>query len=303
MTKKTFIFSIFLFFIISINFANQRIKIPKVYNDVIHNNLVSVGKEIVVNGIIEKSLIKIGGTLNLNGKVNKDVVCIGSKVILGRDFLIKGDLIVIGGSLSGKNPHNVKGNIHNVNFSLKKIDTSITPIKINKKTINLIKIFLLLISLIIALMVFGIIPLKIKKGEELLNDNFLRIGLLGIVSIVVFIIIFLISAILSFVYIGIPIMLIFLIFLICIFILGRTIMFYSIGVMIIGKLNLSLFSPAIFILTGVIVYLVLSYIPIIGFVILKILNIFELGISVGVLFKKRLNLKSISDIVAEYGSD
>lgn len=303
MIKKNLIFIIILIFTLTAGFADPIEKKVKIYDKTVENNLISMGRDIVVNGDVNKSLIKIGGSLKLNGRVSKDVVCISSKVELGESFFIEGDLIVIGGSLSGKNEDNIKGDIHNINFSFDKIDTSLTSIVLNSKTVNLIKILFLILSLIISLIIFGIIPVKVKKAEELLGDNVLRIGSLGILSILVFVILFLLSVILSFVYIGIPILMILLVLLICLLVFGRAVIYYSIGQKIINKFNISVFSPAIFILLGVVVYFILNYIPVAGFVILKVLAVFELGISVGFLLRRKLNLKSTSEFVAEYGNE
>ena len=231
------------------------------------------------------------------------MVCISSKVELGEDFFIGGDLIVIGGSLAGKDENKINGDIHNINLSFKKIDSSLTSFALNSKTLNLIRIFFLIISLIFSLIIFGLAPVKIKKAEELLSDNILRIGALGILSLLIFLILFLLSVILSFIYIGIPLLLIILVFFICLFIFGRTIVYYSIGQWVINKFNLSIFSPAVFLLIGVIIYAILSFIPVAGFILLKMLALFELGISIGYLLRKKLNLKSISDFVAEYGNE
>ena len=274
----------------------------RVYGIDIENNLVSIGKNIIVNSTVSKSLIKFGGRLQLNGKVNNDVVCIGTEVKLGKDFRINGDLIVIGGSIEGKNKNLIKGDIHHINFSFKKIDTSLTSFTLNSKTVNLLKVFFLLLSLIISLIIFGIMPKKIARSEEILQDNLLRVGSLGILSVIGFMLLFLISVILSFIYIGIPILLILLILLICLFLFGRTVMYYSIGKMIINKFDLSIFSPAVFILIGVVIYLILNFIPVIGFILLKVLAIFELGTVIGFIFKKQLKLKSISEFIAEYGN-
>ncbi|MCK4890434.1 MAG: hypothetical protein KAS97_10935, partial [Candidatus Aminicenantes bacterium] len=158
MIKKISILSIFLLLMSVSGYSDQIEEKVKVYNKIVENNLVSLGKNIIINGNVEKSLIKIGGSLKLNGSVNKDVVCISAKVELGEDCTIGGDLIVIGGSLEGKNKNNIKGDIHNINFSFKKIDTSLTSFVFNSKTINLLKTLFLIISLIVSLIIFGIIP-------------------------------------------------------------------------------------------------------------------------------------------------
>ena len=304
MTKKILVFALLAVFIYSIGFTSDKNRSePKIYSENVTKNILSFGKDIIVNGNVERSLIKIGGSLKLNGKVNRDVVCISSEVELGKDFFIGGDLIVIGGSLKGKNENNVKGDIHNINLSIKKIDSSLTSIALNSKTLNLIRLVFLIISLILSLIIFGLVPIKIKKAEELFSDNILRIGSLGILSLLTFIILFLVSIILSFIYIGIPLLLLILLFFIGLFIFGRTILYYSIGQWLINKLDLSIFSPAIFILFGVIIYGILSFIPIAGFILLKVLALFELGIGVGYLLRKKLNLKSISEFVAEYGNE
>ncbi|MEN8222125.1 MAG: hypothetical protein ABFR36_02605 [Acidobacteriota bacterium] len=304
MTKKILVFFTLLLLICSIgNSSDNSADKVKMYNENINNNLLSFGKDIIVNGSVERSLIKIGGSLRLNGKVNRDVVCISSKVELGEEFFIGGDLIVIGGSLVGKNQDNIKGDIHNINLSIKKIDSSLTSFALTSNTLKLIRIIFLIISLILSLIIFGLIPVKIKKAEELMTDNALRIGSLGILSLLTFIILFLLAIILSLIYIGIPLLLIILLLFICLFVFGRTVMYYSIGQWVINKFNLSIFSPAIFILIGVITYAILSFIPVAGFILLKVLAIFELGISVGYLLRKKLNLKSISEFVAEYGNE
>ena len=145
-------------------------------------------------------------------------------------------------------------------------------------------------------------PKKIVKSEEILDDNILRIGSLGILSLIVFALLFLISVILSFFYIGIPILMILMILIIGLFVFGRTVVYYSIGRRLISKFNLSIFSPAVFILIGVLIYFILDYIPVAGFIILKIFALFEIGIAVGFILKKSLKLKSVTDFIAEYGN-
>jgi len=301
--KIILLFTLLLFSVsVSVLAASSSDKV-RFYDETEGSNLLSFGNKIVVNGEVKKTLIKFGGSLKLNGKVGRDVVCISSDVELGPDFRIGGDLIVIGGTLTGKNEDNIGGDVHHVNLSLKKFESSLTSFDFSSGTLGLIRVFFLLISLIISLIIFGIIPLKVRKAEELLNDNRMRIGSLGILSVLGFAFMILISIILSFIYIGIPILLILMLILICLFVFGRTILYYAIGQWLINKFSLSIFSPAISILTGVIVYGILNFIPIAGFIILKIFAFFELGIAVGFLFRRKLNLKSISEFVAEYGND
>lgn len=273
-----------------------------IYNGIIKESVLSIGKNIVIDGIVEKSVIKIGGTIYIKGKVIKDVVCLTSKVIITEKAEIEGDLIVIGGNLKKPKNLKVKGEVHYLNFSLSKIDSSLTSYMFNPGTIGLLKALLIIVSLIIALIVFGIMPKKIIRASEILDENKLRTGALGLLSFISFILLFLIFIILSFLYIGIPFLFVLMVTVIILIIFGRTILYYHLGAKIVDILNFPIYSPAFFILIGVIVYLALNFIPLLGYILLKLLALFELGIAVGYILQKKLNLKSMTDIISEYGS-
>ncbi len=294
----TFYFVLFFFLLPIISFGQS---VETQSKEVVRKNIFSYGKKITVTGTVTGSVIKIGGSLKLNGKINKDVVCINSKVFVGNNSYIKGDLIVIGGSLTGGNKNNVKGDIYNINFSADKIETSLTPFVFRGKTVNILKALLLILSLIISLIVFGLFPGKIERSEELLNDNVLKIGVLGLLSVIALVVLFVLFAVLSFIYIGVPLLIVLLVFIIGIILFGRTVIYFYIGKKMVEKFNLSIFSPPIFILIGVIVYFILNYLPFIGFIFLKFFSVFEIGIGIGYFFQKRLNLKSVTDFVAGYG--
>ncbi|MEN8154676.1 MAG: hypothetical protein ABFR75_11715 [Acidobacteriota bacterium] len=273
-----------------------------VYKETVADNILSVGKNIIIEGIVEKSVIKIGGTISIKGVVKKDVVCLNSKVDIIKDAKIGGDLIVIGGELIRPEKINVKGEVHYLNFSLNKIDTSLMSFMINPKSIDLLKTLLVIMSLIIALIVFGILPKKIIRASEILDENKLRTGALGLLSFISFILLFLIFIILSFVYIGIPFLFVLMLAVIIMFIFGRTVLYYHLGAKVVDIFNFPVYSPAFFILIGVIVYLVLNFIPFLGYVLLKILALLELGIAVGYLLQKKLKLKTMTDIISDYGN-
>ena len=64
--------------------------------------------------------------------------------------------------------------------------------------------------------------------------------------------------------------------------------FYFIGIKLVHLTKLKIIPPVSFILAGVIIYALLKFLPILGPVLLAILNIFEFGIGIGYLFRKKL---------------
>jgi uncharacterized membrane protein len=67
-------------------------------------------------------------------------------------------------------------------------------------------------------------------------------------------------------------------------------MFYFLGIKLTHLVKLKTLPPAIFLLVGVILYALLKFLPILGPVLLVVLNIFEFGIGVGYFFRKRLGV-------------
>ncbi len=260
----------------------------QVYND----NVVSFGGDIYISGEINESVVLMGGRLSLKGKIKKDVICIGAEVEIFSGSIIEGDLIVIGGKLGRENGSVINGEYFYFKFDLKKIENSIMPILSDAQTLTFFKTLKIIFWFLVTLIVFAVIPRKIVAAEEIFQQNSFKIGLTGLVAIFSFIFLLFICILLSFVLVGLP-MLIFLILLyFAVFIFGRTVLFYFLGQKLSSGLNIKHVTPAVYILIGVVIYALAKFLPVVGPIVVVFLNILEIGIGVTYLLRRRLSLKN-----------
>jgi cytoskeletal protein CcmA (bactofilin family) len=260
-------------------------------NEVFDDNIISIRGNIDIKGKVNKSIIIIGGKLRLFGHVEEDLICISSDVKIYKNAFIKGDLFVIGGKLEKDPEMRLQGEYSYFKFNLKKIETTLLPIISDSQSMTFFKAAKIILWLILALIIFAIIPKKINHAEEIFEKNMLRIGITGILSILAFILLFLIFIILSFVIIGIPLLFILILFYFVLIMFGRTVLLYFIGIKILKTVNIKNVTPALFIFVGISFYLMLKFLPVFGPILLIIFNMFEIGIGMSFLFRKKIPLK------------
>lgn len=259
---------------------------------VYEENIVSFGGEIKISGEIKESVVLMGGRLTLNGKVQKDVICIGAEVHLTAGAIIEGDLILIGGQLDRNRESVINGEYFFFKFDLKKIENSIMPILSDSQTLTFFKTLKIIFWFLITLIVFAVIPRKIVDAEEIFSRNGFKIGLTGLVAIFTFIFLLLICIMLSFVIVGLPMLIILILLYFGVFVFGRTVLFYFLGQRIAGALNVKKVTPAVFILLGVMIYALVKFLPVVGPMLVLLLNVLEIGVGVTYLLRKRLSLKN-----------
>jgi hypothetical protein len=294
--KRKIAFLIAISFIPSILFCSSNYNFEKNLtigqNDSYKNNIISFGGDINIKGKLEHSLILIGGSLKFDGEVGEDIICILSEVEIGGNALVRGDLFSIGGMLTKNPTAKLMGDFTYFRFDLKKIESTLIPFLSDAKTFTFFKTIKIILWFIITLIVFAIIPHKIISAGELFEKHKLKIAAVGLLSLFSFIFLLFVFILMFFILIGIPLLFALLLLYFAAFIFGRTVIFYYIGNKITGSLNLKNTMPALFILLGVIFYGLLKFVPVVGPVILLILNLFEIGIGVGFILRKRLGLLS-----------
>lgn len=256
------------------------------------HSVVSLKGKLDINGVVSESVILVGGRLSLEGVVEEDVICFGSDVTIGKNAHIKRDLFVIGGTLEKDTGATVDGEYFHFKFDLKKLENSLIPILADTRTFSLFKAIRIIVWFIIALIVFAVFPRKINSAEEMFHLHRLKIGTVGLLSLFSFIFLAFIAIILSFVIIGIPLFIILVLLYFITYVFGRTVMFYYIGIKLAHVAKLKNIAPAFFILVGVIFYALLKFLPLVGPVLLIVLNIFELGIGVSFFLRKRLKFET-----------
>lgn len=254
-------------------------------------SILSWSGKIAVQGEFKGSIIMIGGKFELGGKIEEDVICVGSAVDIQNSALIKGDLYVIGGSLTRNPKSNVSGEYFNSQMDFRKIQGAILPILADTQTISFMKLIRLFLWLIIGLIVLALAPRKIIQAEEILSTHPLKVFIVGSFSFISILFLLLTFIFLSIFIIGIPLLFLLVLFYCAVYIFGRTILFYYIGHHTSRFLKLKQISSAIFILLGVVFYLILQFIPYVGPIVLFGLSLLEIGIGIGFIFRRKFKLE------------
>ena len=253
-------------------------------------SIMSWGGTLHIDGTLKGTIILLGGRLELDGVVEEDVICIAAHIHIGQQALIKGDLFVIGGKLNRHPQSVVHGEYVNLKVDLKKIESTLIPILSDSRSLAFFKILKIILWLIITLLVFAVVPKQVNHAEEIFHAHILKLGILGILSDLTFIFLLFAFIVMSFFIVGIPLLFLLIIFYFMIYIFGRTVIFYFIGLRLAHLLKLKNLTPALFIVMGTAVYAILKFIPFAGPLILILMNILEVGISIGFLLRKKLKI-------------
>jgi hypothetical protein len=256
------------------------------------DSVMSWGGKLDIDGTLKGSIILFGGRLELDGVVEEDIICVSTNIRMGEKALIKGDLFVIGGKLDRHPKSTVNGEYFKLKFDLKKIESVLIPLFSDSKSVTFFKVIIIILWLIITLLVFALVPKKINHAQEIFETNILKMGALGILSFLTFIFLLIAFFIMTLIIIGIPLLLLLVLLYFLINVFGRTVIFYFIGIKLSKLLKLKNVPPALFIVLGVVIYSILKFIPYAGPLILILMNLFEVGIGVGFLFRKKLKLQA-----------
>jgi len=258
--------------------------------EIYDRDVISFSGHIDIKGKFQRSLILFGGSLKLDGEVGQDVVCIGSKVEIGAYARVKGDLFIIGGTLARDAGAQVNGEFTYLRFDLKKIESTLSPIFQDARSIPFFKIIRLFIWFIVALIVIAIVPRHVYGAGEMLGKHPMRVGLIGFLSLCCFLFLLFTFFILVFVLVGIPLLLALIILYFIISVFGRTVIFYFIGEKISGLVKLKNPAPTLLILFGLFLFGLITFLPLVGPLIMFVVNILEVGIGVGFFLRKKLRL-------------
>ncbi len=254
-------------------------------DEVYGKDIISFGTEVTIHGTAKKSVIVIGGSINVYGTVNEDVVGIGSKVSVLSGAKINGDLLVIGGRLKKERETCIEGDMfyfkpgRNLPAFLKSVLKGAISFP-SKPYEILLKVIALLSWFLLVLIVNFIFPKNVLETSILLNKNIgkgLLVGLLSLLIIIVFLGFF---GFLSLFLIGIPFLVFVLIGLFLSLLFGRTVVFHWIGSALLKAFKRSEFTNTIAVISGFVLFFIISFIPFLSFLMRLFVDIAGIGIVV-----------------------
>jgi len=219
----------------------------------------------------------------VRGRVGGDIVGVGSDIALESSAIVDGDVYSIGGVLDKEPGCVIKGDTvyfktsEDVSKFLKETFRSIFTVSFIP-FILITKLLLFFIWFIIAIVIAALLPRQISFASSQIRKSFWPVFGIGFLSIIIYVGVVIFSALLCFVLIGIPILLFFVILGIAVQILGRVILFYFLGERLTKAFGKSKISPLGAVIIGLVLFTLIRFIPIIGFLFSFCLSILGWGV-------------------------
>jgi len=253
-------------------------------------SVTSLGGSVRVAGEVKESVLMVGGRLDVQGKVGKDIITIGTQVTLADGAVIEHDLIVIGGGLSKGDRVRIGGEVMFVSRKedLRDLASTLLPFLPESGGKSLLKGIKITLWLIVSLLVLTLFPRVVPEATELFRRHPLRIAGIGLASLFLFLVLTIVSVVLSFFLIGVPMLLLTLSGYLVVLVLGRTVLYCFVGQQALSRLLRHRVSLLASLLGGIACYALIKFLPLGGPFLLLGLDLFTLGTGVGYLLRRRL---------------
>jgi len=257
--------------------------------------ILSFGGHVFIEGSVREDVLVIGGSITISGQAGKSVVGIGSHIVVKSTARIEEDLAALGGTLEKEPGCSIGGDT--IYFQTREIgdklfkdglfqgvfSLSLIPVFV---VFKLVVIFLWLIAAVLGAALFPK-PLAFAAGK--IRKNFWPAFGLGLLAILVFSMMVFFAALLSFVLIGIPIILALTAAGFIIKVFGRLAVLYFLGESFLGALGSRKVSAVGAVLAGLLVFSVAGFVPVLGFLFGFVMNAVGWGITLKTKFGSREN--------------
>jgi hypothetical protein len=258
--------------------------------------IISFGGHVLIEGKVKNDVVVIGGSITISGEVGQSVVGIGSRVVVKSTASIGKDLAALGGTLEKEPGCTIGGDT--IYFQTRELgdrlfkdghlfkgafSLSLIPIIV---VVKLVMIFLWLIVAVLGAALFPK-PLAFAAGE--IHKHFWPTLGTGIVAILVFTMLVVFAALLSFILIGIPIALALGVAGMIVKVFGRLAVFFLLGESALRALRSRSVSAMGAVLMGLFVFSLAGFVPVLGFLFTFVMNAVGWGIAIRTKFGSREN--------------
>ncbi len=243
------------------------------------DNVISFGGNVVIEGKVRESVVTFGGEVTISGEVGELVLGFGSNITLKSSAVLGGDVVSLGGTLEKESGCLIQGDT--VYFKGFEDLTDLLGEGFTGALIPMIIFFKLVsvfITFLLALLITALFPRQITLASTQIRNSFWPVVGTGLLSIIAYVGLVIFATLLSFVLIGIPILIALIIIGIIIKLFGRVVLFYFFGDSLIrafGKGKASVFGGMIL---GFILVSFISFIPIFGGLLTLCLSIIGWGV-------------------------
>lgn len=261
------------------------------------DKIFSLGGHVLIEGKVREDVMVIGGTITISGEAGQSVVGIGSRILVKSTAVIGEDLAALGGTLEKEPGCTIGGDT--IYFQTRELGDklfgkgdglfqglfsfSLIPIIV---VIKLVIIFLWLIAAVMGAAIFPK-PIAFAAGE--IRKSFWPALGTGIVAIIVFTMLVIMAALLSFILIGIPIALALGVAGFIVKVFGRLAVFYFLGEGLLRALGSKRIAVMGAVLLGLFVFSLATFVPVLGFLFGFVMNALGWGIAIRTKFGSREN--------------
>ncbi len=248
--------------------------------DDVQDNIFAFGGNVVIEGRVKQTVFVLGGSLTINGEVGESVVGIGSRLVLKPTAVVKGDLVCIGGSLEKEPGCRVMRDT--VYFKSSEISgrfmKGIFAFPVFVPFLIVLKLINVFLWLIIALVVAAIFPKQIARASDTVRRSFWPVFGTGLLSLIIFSGLVIFAVLLSFILIGIPVLITLVWAGIVIKLFGRIVMYFFFGESLLRSLGAKKITAIGASLLGLLLVSLVGFIPFVGILVGFVLNILGWGV-------------------------
>lgn len=244
-------------------------------------SITAFGGNLHIAGTVRESVLLIGGRMIISGTVEKDVMAINAEVLVEKEAVILGDLLVVGGDLQRREGSTVQGEIFYLRSSedLKKIASGLLPFISEERAFSYMRVAKALLWLIVTLLVLALLPRQMEQAGELIRKSALRTTAVGLLTLLVLLLSALVALVLSLLLIGIPLLLLIMATYLALLAFGRAALYYFVGASLFRAMKIK-GNGALFIVCGLLVYFALRFIPLVGTIIVLLVDFLVIGTAI-----------------------
>jgi hypothetical protein len=246
--------------------------------------VVSWGGNVTIEGRVQKDVLGIGSTVTISGEVGGAVIGLGARVILKPTAVIKGDLVIFGGTLTKEPGCQVDGDT--VYFKSEQITSRLFQDGFRGflgfgllPFILIIKLLSAFVWALLAFLVASLFPKNVTAAAAEARRSFGAVFGVGLLALIAFVILVAFSALLSIILIGIPILLALTLAGMVVKVFGRVVLFYLVGESIARAFR----KPTVTVIGGSLLGLVavslVSFVPLFGGLVTFVLSILGWGVA------------------------
>lgn len=246
-------------------------------------NILAFGSRVVVEGRVEENVVVFGGEVAVSGEIGKSVVAFGSRVTIKSSAVIREDLVILGGTME-REPGCIigKDTVFIPTGGKFALDIFRKGIFFQLGTIYLaLKLISLFFGILLTIFVAGVFPRQVYFAAGKLRSDFWPILGTGFLSMIIYAGLILLSSLLIFLIVGIPILFLLLFVGLILKVFGGTVFSYFFGESFLRALGVKKLPHLIWTaLIGLILTVFLGLVPVLGFIFSLVVSLVGWGVAI-----------------------